>query len=183
MKKYLNDAELIAGCTKKSQKYQELLFKKYYGYAMSIGISYLNNRDDVVEVVQDSFLKVFNAIDQYQPSQPFKYWLRKIVVNTAIDYYRKQRKFHLHVDISDAIMESRSPSYCVLDKLGTQDLIDIINKLPLTQKLVFNLFEVEGYSHAEIAERMGFPESSSRTYLTRAKKKLRELVMQYENRK
>lgn len=149
---------------------------------MSISITYLNNRDDAVEVVNDSFLKVFNAIDQYQSSQPFKYWLRKIVVNTAIDYYRKLRKFHSHVDISESTNEGLSLSSCILDKLNADDLLIMINKLPSTHKMVFNLFEIEGYSHAEIAELMGFPESSSRVYLTRAKKHLRELLKQYENR-
>src|ERR1700726_2326892 len=95
--------ELVKQCKSGSLKYQELLYKQFYGYAMGISLRYSLNRDDALEVVNDAFIKVFNAINNFNSDKPFKAWLRTIIVNTAIDRRRKDLKFQLNVEIDHAM--------------------------------------------------------------------------------
>ena len=82
----LTDAVIVSGCIEGRQKFQEILYRRYFSYAMSIGIRYMANPDDAMELVNDGFLKVFTNLKKYNPSKPFKAWFAKIIVNTSIDY-------------------------------------------------------------------------------------------------
>lgn len=166
---------IIQGCIKKNEKFQELLFKKFFGYALSVALIYNHHRSDALEVVNDSFVKVFSKIGKYDTSKPFQGWLRKIVINTSIDKLRRNSKDHQFVEADKYPIEDETPT--ILSHLEVQDIIEILNKLPHFHKTVFCLYEIEGYSHDEIAEQLGIPSSSSRVYLTRAKQQLRELFL------
>ncbi|UZD23080.1 RNA polymerase sigma factor [Algoriphagus halophytocola] len=173
------DEELIAGCKRKSAKYEEVFYKKYYGYVMGISLSYSKDRSLADEIVNDSFMKFFGSVHKVEDFQSVKSWLRRITVNTAIDYFRKQRKYQNQTDIS----EEREVGHEVhaLNDLAFQDIVNLINQLQDDHKMVFNLYEIEGYSHKEIADKLGLSESSSRVYLTRAKTHLRQLVSKHLN--
>ncbi|MEI7830891.1 MAG: sigma-70 family RNA polymerase sigma factor [Prolixibacteraceae bacterium] len=164
---------IIQGCIHKNEKYQELLYKKFFGYALSVAMMYNNNRSEALEVVDDSFMKVFSKIGHYDPSKPFQGWLRKILINTSIDAIRRNNKDHRFVEAEKSTVADETPG--ALSQLATQDIIGILNQLPHLHKTVFCLYEIEGYSHDEIAGQLGIPISSSRVYLTRAKQQLREL--------
>lgn len=172
------DEEIISNCKTGSLKYQELLYKQFYGYAMGISLRYSINRDDALEVVNDAFIKVFNNIKNYDSGKPFKAWLRTIVVNTAIDRRRKDLKFQLHVEIDNALPIGSSTT--AIENLNVQDILKLMQQLPPTQLAIFNLYEIDGYSHDEIAKLLAMPESSSRVYLSRAKEKLRNLLRSQE---
>ncbi len=166
--------EIISNCKTGSLKYQELLYKQFYGYAMGIALRYSINRDDALEVVNDAFIKVFNSIKNYNTDRPFKAWLRTIIVNTAIDRRRKDLKFQLHVEIdNDMPLGSNTTA---IENLNVQDILKLMQLLPPIQLTIFNLYEIDGYSHEEIAKLLAMPESSSRVYLSRAKEKLRNLL-------
>ena len=169
--------ELIEGCLKGKARSQEMLYKHYYGYAMAICLRYANGKDEAKEILNDSFFKVFTKISQYDPKNPFRAWLRRIVINTAIDYYRRQQKHQYAVDIQEIEYEESDAS--VLDRLSAEDILLLMQKLPEHYRLVFNLYELEGYSHEEISKQLGIPESTSRTHLSRAKSKLREYIQKY----
>ncbi|MGZ3872297.1 MAG: RNA polymerase sigma factor [Mucilaginibacter sp.] len=172
------DDEIISNCKTGSLKYQELLYKQFYGYAMGISLRYSINRDDALEVVNDAFIKVFNNIKNYDAGKSFKAWLRTIVVNTAIDRRRKDLKFQLHVEIDHALPVGNSTT--AIENLNVQDILKLMQQLPPTQLAIFNLYEIDGYSHDEIAKLLAMPESSSRVYLSRAKEKLRNLLRSEE---
>jgi len=142
---------------------------------MGVALSYSRSREDALEVVNDSFMKVFKHIESYQRSEPFKPWFRKIVVNTAIDKARAGNRFEQHVDI-DATEKSSSVN--VEAELNVRQIYQILNELPDLLRFVFNMYEIEGYSHREISRQLDIAESSSRTYLTRAKAQLRQLYKQ-----
>ena len=166
--------EVLAGCRERSLKHQEKLYKQYYGYVMAIGLSYAAEREEAKEITNDTFLKVFESIDRYDPYQPFKSWLRKIAVNTAIDHYRKSKRRNCHTELNDV-----TQPVVVCDSIHTltvEEIYDLIKRLPNTLRMVFNLHEIEGYRHWEIAHVMNISESSSRTYLMRAKERLRALM-------
>jgi RNA polymerase sigma factor (sigma-70 family) len=167
------EEDIISQCKTGSLKYQELLYKHFYGYAMGISLRYSLNRDDAMEVVNDAFIKVFNAINNYDSDKPFKAWLRTILVNTAIDRRRKDIKFQLNVDLENA-MPAISAS--AIENLNVQDILKMMKELPAIQMTIFNLYAIDGYSHDEIAEILAIPASSSRVYLSRAKEKLRTVL-------
>lgn len=166
--------EIISQCKTGSLKYQELLYKQFYSYAMSISLRYSINRDDALEVVNDAFIKVFNTISRFNSDKPFKAWLRTIIVNTAIDRRRKELKFQLHVEM-DNVMALSGPA-STSDNLNAQDILQLMKQLPPIQIAIFNLYEIDGYNHDEIGQILTIPANSSRVYLSRAKEKLRTLI-------
>ncbi|WDF56868.1 RNA polymerase sigma factor [Mucilaginibacter sp. KACC 22063] len=168
------DDILISQCKKGSLKHQELLYKQFYGYAMGISLRYSFSRDDALEVVNDAFIKVFNAIGNYDSSKAFKGWLRTIVVNTAIDRRRKDMKHQFTTEIDDSLPLPSSQT--TVDRLNVNDILKIMDALPAVQRAIFNLYEIDGYNHEEIAVMLDIPASSSRVYLSRAKEKLRNLI-------
>lgn len=167
--------QIIEGCRRSEEESQERLYKKFYGYALGVALAYCGTRADAVEVVNDSFMKVFKYISSYKRSEPFKPWLRKIVVNTAIDKERSVKKFRQHAGLEE--VPSSSP-VDIEAELNAHQIYSLLNELSDLLRFVFNLYEIEGYSHKEIAEKLDIAESSSRTYLTRAKNQLRELYRQ-----
>jgi RNA polymerase sigma-70 factor (ECF subfamily) len=170
----ITEEEIISQCKTGSLKHQEGLYKLFYGYAMGISLRYSLNRDDALEAVNDAFIKVFNAMHSYNTDKPFKAWLRTIVVNTAIDRRRKDLKFQLNVDLDNATPISSNIS--TVDNLNAQDILKLMNELPAIQLTIFNLYEIDGYNHDEIANMLTIPVSSSRVYLSRAKERLRKML-------
>ena len=139
---------------------------------------YLSDRNDTLEVVNDAFIKVFKTISKFEDEKLFKPWFRKIIVNTAIDRKRKDLKFLYHVDLEKA--EHVSHSAKAIENLNTEDILKLLNGLPGVLSMVFNLYEIDGYSHDEIGKMLGMPASSSRVNLSRAKEKLRKAWQQEE---
>jgi RNA polymerase sigma-70 factor (ECF subfamily) len=170
----ITEEEIISQCKTGSLKYQEMLYKLFYGYAMGISLRYSLNRDDALEAVNDAFIKVFNAIHNYNTDRPFKAWLRTIVVNTAIDRRRKDLKFQLNVELDNAAPISSHMG--AVDNLNVQDILKLMKELPAIQLTIFNLYEIDGYNHDEIANMLTIPVSSSRVYLSRAKERLRKML-------
>jgi len=166
--------ELIKQCKAGSLRHQELLYKQFYGYAMGVGLRYSINRDDALEVVNDAFIKVFNSIRNYDITKPFKAWLRTIIVNTAIDRRRKDLKLQLNIELDQA--ETLSVNVQAIANLNAQDILNLMKELPAIQLSIFNLYEIDGYTHEEIAVMLDIPASSSRVYLSRAKEKLRKMI-------
>ncbi len=168
--------ELIRQCKSGSLKYQELLYKQFYCYAMGISLRYCQNRDDAMEVVNDAFIKLFKSIDSFNAEKPFKAWLRTIVVNTAIDRRRKDIKLLQNTDLDEA--GHLTIGISAIEDLLADDIIKMMQTLPPIQLAIFNLFEIDGYNHDEIGEMLKIPASSSRVYLSRAKEKLRKVITQ-----
>ena len=171
--------DVIRGCLRKVEKSQEMLYKKFFGYALSVALMYSNQRNEALEVVDDSFVKVFSEIGKYNPSQPFLGWLRKIVINTSIDHFRRNQKRNLMTVAETHQVHDETPN--AISNLTARDILELLNHLPHDHKKVFCLYEVDGFSHEEIARQLDISESSSRVYLTRAKKQLRELFPVYFN--
>ncbi len=174
----ITEQELIQQCKSGNLKHQEILYKQFYGYAMGIGLRYSANRDDALEAVNDAFIKVFNRIGSFNESLPFKPWLRKVIVNTVIDGRRKTLKNPSQADLEEA--ETVATPALALAQLQAADILKMMSSLPEMHRLVFNLYEVDGYNHEEISTMLSIPASSSRVYLTRAKERLRKTLLQQE---
>lgn len=169
------DAALIAGCRKKKLKYQEALYRQFYGFAMSVCLRYAPDREDALEILNDSFLKVFDHIDRYDDSRPFKTWFRRILVNTALDHWRSNRRYRLFIELADEHTDEVGYEDTHI-RLQVEDILSLFSKLPEVQRLVFNLHKVEGYNHEEIGGLLDIAPGTSRSHLSRAVKKLQGLL-------
>ncbi len=170
---------LLEGCLKADRKCQELLYKQYFGFAMSICMRYSKSKDEALEVLNDAFLKVFLKINTYDFTRPFNVWLKRIVVNTAIDAYRSQNKHYHHLDI-ESVYSFPNEEVSPIQKMGYEELLLIAKKLPKNYQINFNLYVVEGYSHEEIAKMMNISIGTSKSNLSRAREMLRNFLKEIE---
>lgn len=167
-------AFVIEGCRKGEERSQMELYRQYYSYGMGICLRYARKRELAVEMLNDGFLKVFTKIKQYDPEQAFRPWLRKILVNAAIDHYRK---YHRDQDDELPTVRPSGTSYNeALDNLAFEDLLEIMQALPPGYRMVFNLYVVEGLTHPEIAKRLKISVGTSKSNLSKARLKIKELL-------
>ncbi|WP_106527566.1 RNA polymerase sigma factor [Chitinophaga niastensis] len=170
-----NINELIAGCCKKERSSQEALYRNFFGYGMSICLRYAQNREEAVEIMNDGFLKIFQHIQSFDTSRSFKTWLAKIMVNTSIDFLRGKKKMVFVDDISH-IPEPGTDDK-IVDKLSYEELLKQVQALPPAYRTVFNLYVIEGYQHQEIALMLRISEGTSKSNLFKAKKILKEKII------
>lgn len=174
--KSVSDLELIRRCSKGESRAQELLYKRYFSFAMSVCIRYTGDENEAMEIVNDSYMKVLEKIAEFDSTRPFRPWYGRILVNSAIDRYRHNIRNSSNLSISDEnIQEHHEPE--IEAELSAADIINLFRQLPENYRVTFNLFEIEGYSHDEIGQRMGITASTSRSNLTRARKLLRKLYI------
>lgn len=170
----LSDLELIRRCSEEEPRAQELLYRRYFSFAMSVCIRYTRDQFEAMEIVNDSYMKVLGNIGDYDGSKPFRSWYGRILVNSAIDNYRRSEKHTSHLQISDLeATEEQEPT--VNAELSANEILSLFNRLPDNYRLTFNLYEIEGYSHEEIGQMLDISTSTSRSNLSRAKKMLRDL--------
>lgn len=171
--------DLLAGCLRNHRQSQELLYRQFYGFAMSVCLRYAPTRESALEVLNDGFLKVFTRLDQYDPSQPFKSWLRRIMINTAIDQYRQEVRYGQSSDIEGADQLSTAPEPDAYTQLAHEDLLALVQRLSPAYRLVFNLYVLDGYSHEEIGQKLSISTGASKSNLARARENLRTLLKQH----
>ncbi|HDJ33567.1 MAG TPA: sigma-70 family RNA polymerase sigma factor [Bacteroidetes bacterium] len=170
----ISDPELVKGCLERKEYCQEVLYKRYFSFAMSVCIRYTGDQEEAMETVNDSFMKVLENLENYDSSKPFKPWYAKILINTAIDRCRKNLR-HSAKFAAGSISEADEPETEMDMGLTVSDILELYRHLPEQYKMTFNLYEIDGYSHEEIAQMLGTTVSTSRSNLARAKKMLREL--------
>ena len=167
--------QLLKACRKNDRKSQRTLYGLLFNYAMTICSRYAGSEPEAQEMMNDGFVKVFLNMHKYRPEVPFRAWLNRIMVNTAIDYYRKRKDNPPIVDLVYARhAESKSMA---LDELSTKEILQLVQKLPPAYRLVFSLYVVEGYKHEEIAEQLQISVGTSKSNLARAKAKLRKMIL------
>lgn len=175
------EKKLIRGCRKGRRHSQELLYRHFYGFGMSICLRYTSSEDEAKEVLNDGFMKVFQHIKQYDDSRPFKSWFRKILVNTALDHYRANKKYRLQVDLNPDMFDSTEEP-TMYQQLAVAEILVLFRRLPEIYRITFNLFEVEGYSHQEIGGMLDISPGTSRSNLSRAKNLLRKMYMEMKKK-
>ncbi len=166
--------ELIAGCLKQQRKDQKMLYQTFYGFAMGICLRYTGNRYEAAEVLNQGYLKVFTHLNKYNSGKPFKAWLGRIMMNTAIDYYRTNLRlaFTEDIDVAENIGHNDFPD----KKLQYEDLLTMVQQLPQAYRTVFNLYAIEGYTHEEIGALLNISAGTSKSNLFKAREKLKQLI-------
>jgi RNA polymerase sigma factor (sigma-70 family) len=166
--------ELIDGCLQSNRRSQEVLYRQFYGYAMGVCLRYSKNKDEAREILNDGFFKVFTKLESFDRQRPFKTWLARIIINTAIDYYRHEvsKVVFVHEEAAAEFPVQES----VISKLAYEELVKLVQTLTPAYRLVFSLYVMDGYSHDEIAEQLNITVGASKSNLSRAREKLRELL-------
>ena len=171
----------IKGCSLNNRESQKKIFGSFYGYAISICCRYTNKQEDAAEIVNDGFLKIFKEIHRFAPAytdvlNSFKGWLRKIMVYTAIDHNRKFHNYEIATCYSEKVIDMPGVDENALDKISYDEIIKAIRHLTPAYRTILNLFIIDGFSHDEIAEKLGIASGTSKSNLSKAKKQLQKIL-------
>lgn len=174
----MKEEDLVLGCIKEDKHCQIELYKRYSGKMMAVCLRYANSRMEAEDMLQDGFIKVFDNIGKFKMEGSLEGWVRRIMVNTAINKIRANKvRFE---EIGDDKDEFRYEDMSVVDRMSEQDILNLINKMPQGYRYVFNMYAIEGFSHKEIADRLGIEEASSRSQYAKAKKYLQQQIIKLE---
>lgn len=167
---------LLEGCLKNNRRSQKNLYQQFYGYGLSICLRYAEDRDEAVELLNEAFMKVFKGLDSFDLNLPFKPWLRKIIVNTCINNFKK-KNIEITGELTDVANQSSNDD--VLSNISYKEIMEMIMQLSPAYRTVFNLYVIEGYKHEEIAEMLDISVGTSKSNLAKAKRNLRSILKDY----
>lgn len=173
--------ELAVRCRSGERKAQELLYKQLASKMMGVCMRYATDRMEAEDMLQNGFIRVFQKINDYRGEGSFEGWVRRIMVHSSIEYYRKHHRMMQAVDMDEIDEPSANPLAAA--RLDANDLIALIQQLAPGYRIVFNLYAIEGYSHREIGEIVGITEGASKSQLSRARAILKEQVVKLEGKR
>lgn len=174
--------ELAAKCQTGDRKSQEMLYSRTSSKMLAICMRYAKDQFEAEDMMQTGYVKVFRKIDNYRGEGSFEGWIRRIMVHTSIEFYRKNLRSLNVVDIDETHEQMASTSFD-MSSINVKDLMRLIQNLSNGYRMVFNMYAIEGYSHKEIAEELGITEGASKSQLSRARAILREQVLKLEGYK
>ena len=169
-----DEGDFISACVRKERWAQKKLYEDHYSKMMGVCLRYSNNKEDALDILHEGFIKIFKNMSKYQSGTSLTAWIRRIMVNTSIDYYRKSIRRRTE-DLETAYDVSSNDAN-VISKCTEKEILGAVQTLSPAYRTVFNLYVIEGYSHREIAEQLHITESTSRSNLVKARLKLKDLL-------
>ena len=169
--------QLLERCKQRNAQAQKQLFEQYFGLLLGIGLRYTNDREEAKDLLQEAFVKIFKRIETLAHASQLENWMKRIMINTAIDRYRSQVSEPWIQDI-DQVNEPSEPEQAS-QNLTQEELLHLIQTLPNGYRTIFNLYAIEGYSHKEIADTFEITEGTSKSQLARARHMLQVKVREY----
>jgi len=163
-----SEREMIELCLKNDVRAQELFYRQYAGKMFGVCLRYAGNPMEAEDILQEGFIRTFLNLHHFRFEGSLEGWIRRTMVNTAINHYKKQLKFQKEVEIREAVTFATNQED-VLSKLSTEELLGIIRELPTGYRTVFNLYVMEGYTHKEIGDLLGISENTSKSQFSRAR--------------
>lgn len=175
----MEEKELVKGCKEGNEKCRRLLYEQYSPVLMGICLRYTKNEMEAEDLLHDAFIKIFTKLDSYRGEGSFEGWMKHIAVNTAINAYRKNKDERFAADLDE--IEEFTPDVTIpdADPLTEKLLLQFIEELPPGYRMAFNLYEIDGYSHREVAEMVGCSEVTVRSQLHKAKRALKQKIEQH----
>ena len=170
----MSDKEIILGCLQHDSNYQKLLFDKYSGVLFTICRRYFKDPGLAEDALQEGYIRIFHKLEQFKFEGSFEGWLKRIMVNVCLRKLQGELKQYNWTDLDQAVGQSVKPTAVAV--IGEEDLMALIAQLPAGYRTVFNMYAIDGYSHSEIAERLGITDSTSRSQLVKARKMLQKLL-------
>lgn len=174
--------ELITRCKRGERKAQEALYKQFASKMLGVCMRYATDKGEAEDMLQNGFVRVFNRLDDFRGDGAFEGWVRRIMVHSSIEYYRKHHKMVHLVDVVETGYEP-SVNEAAAGNLNAKDLLGLIQQLSPNYRMVFNLYAVDGYSHKEISGIMGITEGASKSQLSRARTILKDMVTKMEDKR
>jgi RNA polymerase sigma-70 factor (ECF subfamily) len=174
----LTDEQLVKKCLEKDSLAQKQLFDSFSRKMMGVCLRYTKDVEEAQDVLQIGFVKVFEKLHLFNNEGSLEGWIRKVLVNTALDQIRKNKKFDDNVDLSKVDYSMATENENVLDQLSANDLLKIIQAMPTGFRTVFNLYAIEGYSHQEIADQLNISINTSKSQYSRARVYLQKIILE-----
>lgn len=168
-----SEEELVKGCLSGVPAYQRALYKRYAAKMLTVCLRFAKRREEAEDILQEGFITVFDKLTQFKMQGSFEGWVRRIMVNKAIENYRKASKVFPVIDIDD-VEDNFITNENVTSAISSKELMEMIHELPPTYKMVFNLYAFEGMTHKEIAENLGIAEGTSKSNLSDARTLLKK---------
>lgn len=171
--------EIIQGCVNSDSKSQQIIYQKFYGKMLGVCMRYSKDRESAKDILQDGFVKVFINIKQYGGNGSFEGWIRKVIINTALDSIRKNKHLIQYADSgyveenAEEIKEEETTEYA---NISTEQIMEAVQQLPNAYRTVFNMYVVDGFTHKEIGEQLGINEGTSKSNLSKAKVHLKKTL-------
>ncbi|MDX1924295.1 MAG: sigma-70 family RNA polymerase sigma factor [Rickettsiaceae bacterium] len=176
-----NEDELIQGCCKNDRASQRQLYERYARKMLVVCLRYTKNQLEAEDILQESFIKIFDNIQKFRKECPLEQWIKRIVINTSLKNNRSKLYLYPAVDLEQ--LDEDLNENLTLSNYNYKELIEIIRQLPPRYQIIFNLYAIEGYQHKEIAEMLGMSEGTSKSQYCRARGLLQKIVKEhYENR-
>ncbi|MEQ6166471.1 MULTISPECIES: RNA polymerase sigma factor [unclassified Ekhidna] len=172
----VSEEKLIKGCQKGKKEFQQALYDKYCDGMYLVALRYSKMQQEAEDIIQEAFIKVFKNIKNFRKDSSLAYWIKRIVVNTALNHQRSKLYLYPMVDVND--LDDWSEKESAISELSYEELLDLIRELPTGCQVIFNLFAIEGYKHHEIAKKLKISEGTSKSQYSRAKSLLAEKIMQ-----
>lgn len=180
------DQQLLKQCVRGDRRAQFDMYKLCYPILMEVCRRYRSNEDEMAELLNAGFLKILKNIKKYKSSVPFEAWIKRIMINTLIDDFRKNKKEKentIYAEASKLIVIGKAIDFNEADKhFDANHIRRLIHRLPAVDRQVFNLYAIDGYSHKEIAQQLNFSEGTSKWYLSKARKQLKDMMQLEMNR-
>ncbi len=173
------DSDLLARCRKNDRKAHNELYRQCFGYLLAICRRYCNNKEDAESLLNQGFLKIITHLDKYKEDVPFGSWIGRIMVNTIIDEFRRDKKRRENMsglEIDEIQSMSNIDFNEAEQNLDAEALERLIQQLPETSKKVFNLYAIDGYTHKEIGEMLNISDGTSKWHVSYARKSLQEML-------
>jgi RNA polymerase sigma-70 factor (ECF subfamily) len=171
----MTDEELVTLCCKQDRKAQEMLFKMFSNRMLGVCSRYTDSIEEAEDILQEGFIKIFQKMDSFRNQGSLEGWIKRIMINTALDSFRKNKNLRYQIDI-ESIEYAASETPHVIGAMGVKELLKMIKTMPPGFRAVFNLYAIEGYTHKEIGDMLGITESTSKSQYSRARVFLQKLL-------
>ena len=167
--------QLIAGCKKRDERSQKALYDLLHPQMLGVCLRYARDREEAQDILQEGFIRVFQKIDSFTATGSFIGWVKKVMVNTALEHYRRNRSKAEEVPLKhESLMVVAGED--VLEDLKARDILSLVQQLPTGYRMVFNLFAIEGYSHEEISKQLNISVNTSYSQYHRARALLQKML-------
>lgn len=169
-----NEQQLIDGCLAGEERFQKELYERYSGVLFAVCYRYTKHTAEAQDVLHEGFIKAFKNLHRFKGKGSFEGWLRRIMVNTALENFRKNKNLYVVEDLEHA--ESQKVDSRVVQQMSADEILKLVQTLPSGFRVVFNLYAIEGFTHKEISEKLGISIGTSKSQLSRARSALQQMI-------
>lgn len=171
--------KIIEGCVSGKSESQSKLYRLYSKKLFGISLYYSKDYTEAEDILQDSFIKIFRNVKQFNATGSFEAWMRRIVVNTALEKFRKQNYLYSISEVNEYVEDFSYDD--IISEISVKDLLKLIQELSPKYRMVFNLYAIEGFSHKEISKKLDISVGTSKSNLARARTILQDKVKKFYN--